>query len=73
MTFSPGYGQASSGLPGFPPTSVNGRLELSSAPPALVIPGLATHRFLAASNASVGSTVQANINGATVGVRISRR
>ena len=70
VTFTPGYGLASSGFPGSPPTSVDGQLQLSSAPPALVIPGLATHRFLAASNASVGSTVQANINGVTISVRI---
>jgi hypothetical protein len=70
VTFSPGYGQASSGFPGIPPTSVDGQLEMSSAPPALVIPGLATRQFLAASNASVGSTVQATINGATISVRI---
>ena len=70
VTFSPGYGQASAGLPGFPPTSIDGQLELSSAPPALVIPGLATRSFLAASNASVGSTVQADINGAPISVRI---
>ncbi len=70
VTFSPGYGQASSGLPGFPPTSIDGQLELSSAPPALVIPGLATRQFLATSNASVGSTVQTSVNGATISVRI---
>ncbi len=70
VTFSPGYGQASSGLPGFPPTSIDGQLEMSSAPPALVIPGLATRQFLATNNASVGSTVQTNINGATISVRI---
>ena len=70
VTFSPGYGQASSGLPGFPPTSIDGQLELSSAPPALVIPGLATRQFLATNNASVGSTVQTTINGATISVRI---
>ncbi len=70
VTFSPGYGQASSGFPGFPPTSVDGQLELSSAPPALVIPGLATRGFLATSNASVGSTVQTDINGTTISVRI---
>src|SRR5271166_253635 len=70
VTFSPGYGQASSGFPGFPPTSVDGQLQLSSAPPALVIPGLATRGFLATSSASVGSTVQTDINGATISVRI---
>ena len=70
VTFGPGYGLASSGFPGFPPAPVGGQLQLSSAPPALVIPGLATRSFLAASNASVGSTVQTNINGATISVRI---
>jgi hypothetical protein len=70
VMFSPGYGQASSGLPGFPPTSIDGQLEMSSAPPALVIPGLATRQFLATNNASVGSTVQTDINGATISVRI---
>ena len=70
MTFSPGYGQAASGFGGVPPTSVDGQLQLTSAPPATAIPGLATQRYLAASNASVGSTVQTNINGAVISVKI---
>ncbi len=70
VTFSPGYGQAASGFGGVPPTSVDGQLQLSSAPPATVIPGLATQRFLAASNASVGSTVQTDINGTVISVKI---
>jgi len=70
VTFRPGYGLASSGVPGVPPDPVNGQLQLSSAPPPTALPGLATRSFLAASNAAVGSTVQANINGAVVNVRI---
>jgi hypothetical protein len=35
-----------------------------------VLPGLATQRFLAASNTKVGSIVQTNINGAIISVRI---
>jgi hypothetical protein len=70
VTFLPGYGLASSGVPGVPPDPVHGQLQLSSARPPAVIPGLATRSFLAASNAAVGSTVQANINGAIVSVRI---
>ena len=70
MTFSPGYGLAASGLRGVPPATVDGQLQLSSAPPAAAIPGLATRRFLAASNASVGSTVQTDVNGAIISVKI---
>jgi FtsX-like permease family len=70
VTFRPGYGLASSGVPGVPPDPVHGQLQLSPAPPPAAIPGLATRSFLAASNAAVGSTVQANINGAIVSVRI---
>jgi len=70
VTFRPGYGLASSGVPGVPPDPVHGQLQLSSAPPPAAIPGLATRSFLAASNVAVGSTVQANINGAIVNVRI---
>ena len=70
VTFSPGYGLSASGIPGVPPTSVDGQLQLSSAPSATVIPGLATERYLAASNTSVGSTVQTNVNGAIISVKI---
>jgi FtsX-like permease family len=70
VTFSPGYGLAASGIPGAAPTSVDGQLQLSSAPSATVIPGLATERYLAASNTSVGSTVQTNVNGAIISVKI---
>ena len=70
VTFEPGYGLAASGFSGVPPTAVAAQLDLTAAAPATVIPGLATRGFLAASNASVGSTVQTDINGAIVSVKI---
>jgi hypothetical protein len=70
VTFSPGFGLSASGIPEVPPTSVDGNLQLSSAPSATVIPGLATGGYLAASNTSIGSTVQTNVNGAIISVKI---
>ena len=70
VTFSPGYGLAASGFGNAPPSSIDAQLQMTSAPPATAIPGLATQRYLAASNASVGSTVQDNINGAVISVKI---
>ena len=70
VRFDPGYGQAASGVPGAPPSPVYGQLQLTAAPPVTAIPGLATQRFLAASNASVGSTVQTDVNGAIISVKI---
>ena len=69
-TFAPGYGLASSGLPGVPPSSVEGQLQLTAAHPPAAIPGIATSSFLAASHAGTGSTVQTDINGAMVSVKI---
>jgi hypothetical protein len=69
-TFAPGYGLAASGFPGVPPSSVQGQLQLSAVRPPQVIPGLATHSYLAASHTSVGSTVQTNIGGALISVKI---
>jgi hypothetical protein len=69
VTFSPGYGLASGGIPGVPPSTVSGQLTLTPQAPA-VLPGLATQRYLTASNASVGSTVQTFIDGAVVSVKI---
>jgi len=69
VTFSPGYGRASSGLPGVAPRAVTGQLALTPPAPG-AIPGLATQRYLDASNANVGSTAQTNVNGATVSVKI---
>jgi hypothetical protein len=70
VTFDPGFGLAASGIPGVPPTTVFGSLQLTAAAAATVIPGLATQGFLAANNASIGSTVHVDVNGAIVSVRI---
>jgi hypothetical protein len=48
---------------------VSGQLTLTPQAQA-VLPGLATQRYLTASNASVGSTVQTLIDGAVVSVKI---
>jgi hypothetical protein len=68
VALSPGYGQAL-GASGAPPNPVHGQLTLAPAAPA-ALPGLATRAFLAATRASVGSTVQASVDGAAVSVRI---
>jgi hypothetical protein len=65
VTFSPGYGLAAGGTPG----TVSGQLTLTPQAPA-VLPGLATQRYLTASNANVGSTVQTFINGTILSVKI---
>ena len=65
VTFSPGYGLAAGGTPG----TVSGQLTLTPQAPA-VLPGLATQRYLTASNANVGSTVQTFFNGTILSVKI---
>ncbi len=70
VTLDPGFGLASSGVPGQPPSPVSGELTLTGTPPAAALPAIATQRFLAASNTSVGSVVQANVNGAVLSVKI---
>ena len=65
VTFGPGYGLAAGGTPG----TVSGQLTLTPQAPA-VLPGLATQRYLTASNANVGSTVQTFINGTILSVKI---
>ena len=75
VTFDPGYGMGFNGFYGrpakpVPPTPLAGQLALAPRSPVPVLPGLATRGFLAASNASVGSVVQADIDGTVVGVRI---
>jgi hypothetical protein len=70
VTLDPGYGLAPSGFPGVPPSPVGGELTLTGTPPVAALPGIATQRFLASSNASVGSVVQANVSGAVLSVRI---
>jgi hypothetical protein len=69
VTFGTGYGLASGGFPGVPPSTVSGQLTLTPQAQA-VLPGLATQRYLTASNTSVGSTVQTLIDGAVVSVKI---
>jgi hypothetical protein len=70
VTLDTGYGLGLGPAPGAPPSPVGGELTLTGTPPAAVLPGIATQRFLAASNARVGSVVQENVNGAIVSVRI---
>jgi hypothetical protein len=71
VTFNPGYGQAASFYPGVPPSPVGAELTLTGTPAVAALPGLATQAFLAASNASVGSVVQANVNGTILSVKIA--
>jgi FtsX-like permease family protein len=70
VTLDPGYGMAAGPAPGTPPTPVSGELTLTGTPPVTILPGIATRRYLAVNSASVGSVVQANINGAILSVRI---
>jgi ABC-type antimicrobial peptide transport system permease subunit len=70
VTFNPGYGLAASGIAGAPPTAVAASVELTVAAPVTAIPGVATQGYLTASNTRVGSTVQADVNGAIVSVKI---
>jgi hypothetical protein len=71
VTLEPGYGQSLGSLAGEPPIPVGGELTLTGTRPATTLPGIATKAFLAASNASVGSVVQVNVNGAILSVRIA--
>lgn len=71
ITFNSGFGQASGG-PGTPPSPIQAQLALTAVAPdqVLAIPGFATRSYLTANNAAVGSTVQAVLGGATVGIHI---
>jgi hypothetical protein len=69
VTLDPGYGLAQ-GVAGVPPSPLGGELTLTGTPPVAALPGIATQRFLAATSASVGSVVQADVNGAVLSVRI---
>ena len=66
VTLDPGYGLAPGGSPGQPPSPVGGELTLTGTPPVAALPGIATQRFLAATNSSVGSVVQTDVNGAII-------
>jgi FtsX-like permease family len=70
VTFDSGYGLAANPIAGLPPSAVSGQLALTAAAPVTILPGIATQGFLAATNADIGSTVQADFNGLTIGVRI---
>ncbi|HEX2824694.1 MAG TPA: FtsX-like permease family protein, partial [Streptosporangiaceae bacterium] len=70
VTFNPGYGLAASGIADASPTAVAASLQLTAAAPVSALPGLATQGYLAASSTTVGSTVQADINGAIIRVKI---
>jgi hypothetical protein len=70
VTFDPGFGLASNGILGQPPSPISGDLTLTGTPPVAPLPGIATQRFLAASNSSVGSVVQTDVNGAIISVKI---
>lgn len=70
VTFATGYGLTSSALTGVPPSPIAAQLTLTIPARVTVVPGLATQRFLAATNASVGSTVQTSVNGANISVKI---
>ncbi len=69
LSFSPGYGQATS--PAGPAVPIRGQLTLTAGmPSALAIPGIATQSYLRASGASVGSIAAISADGAGVPVRI---
>jgi len=70
VAFNPGYGLAPSGFANVPPSPVSGDLTLTGTHRVAALPGIATQGFLASSNASIGSLVQVNINGAVLFVRI---
>jgi ABC-type antimicrobial peptide transport system permease subunit len=70
VALNPGYGRAAGPYAGVPPSPVAGQLAVMGTSPVTALPGLATQRFLAASNASVGSTVQTDIDGMIMNVKI---
>jgi hypothetical protein len=70
VALNPGYGLAAGPYPGVPPSPIAGQLAVTGTSPVTALPGLATQRFLAASNASVGSTVQTDIDGMIMNVKI---
>ena len=75
VTFDSGYGLGFNGFHGrppvpIPPTPLAGQLTLAPRSAVTALPGLATRAFLAASDARVGSVVQATIGGTVIGVRI---
>ena len=70
VTLDTGYGQAQVAF-GSPPSPLAAELTLIGTPPATAaLPAIATQRFLAATDTSVGSVVQADVNGAVLSVKI---
>jgi FtsX-like permease family len=69
VTFSTGYGLAAPPF-GLQPSTLGAVLVLTGTPPVTALPAVATQAFLAATNSSVGSVVQADVNGAVLSVRI---
>ena len=70
VTFDTGYGLARAAVAG-PPSPLAGVLTLTGTPgAAAALPAIATQRFLAATSTSVGSVVQADVNGAVLSVKI---
>jgi len=70
VTLDPGYGLSKGPVSGAPPSPVGGELTLTGTPQVTALPAIATRQFLAADHASVGSVVQADINGAVLSVKI---
>src|SRR5580693_6712849 len=68
VTFQPGYGLAPEIEA--PPSAIVAQLTLAAAPAGAVVPGIATQGFLNATNASVGSTVHTDVDGAIFSVKI---
>ncbi|HEY2523108.1 MAG TPA: FtsX-like permease family protein [Streptosporangiaceae bacterium] len=67
VSFGSGYGQGA----GLSPVPITGTVSLTAPlPVAGAVPGLATKAFLTASKSRVGSVVEANLAGITVGVKI---
>jgi hypothetical protein len=70
LSFSPGYGQATSSTG--PAVPIRGQLTLTAGMPGvLAIPGIATQSYLRATGASVGSIAAISADGAQVPVRIA--
>jgi ABC-type antimicrobial peptide transport system permease subunit len=71
VTFTAGYGQIYGDSAEAPTLPVTGQLTLTAArPSATPITGLATQGYLTASHTTVGTTVQASVNGTSLAVKI---
>ncbi len=69
LAFAPGFGEAFSSVG--PPSPLPGQLTLTPAAPGIsAIPGIATQEFLSSGNTAIGSTVQVDVSGITIPVKI---